>query len=43
MVSAYSMTGRKNEMYIVSNDILSSRNLSFLIMLGVVGWCDGAG
>lgn len=33
MVSAYSITGRINEVYIVSNDFLSSRNLSFLITL----------
>ena len=32
MISAYSITGRMNEMYIFSNDFLSSKNLSFLIM-----------
>ena len=32
MVPAYSITGRMKEMYIVSNDFLSSKNLIFLIM-----------
>ena len=32
MVLAYSITGGINELYIVSNDFLSSKNLSFLIM-----------
>ena len=31
MVSAYSIIGRINEVYVVSNDFLSSKNLSFLI------------